>query len=121
VIKRDLFWDRYDVLFFGGSDGTVGTTLTTLQPDGKNAGEFGPEVTFGRTIADASPATQYTLIKYAAGGTALYNDWAPGTGNEYAAFRNTVTAGLAALQAAGFHDVQRAAVDPRHRLLVARR
>jgi len=90
-----------DVLFFGGSDGTVGTTLTTLQPDGKNAGEFGPEVTFGRTIADASPATQYTLIKYAAGGTALYNDWAPGTGNEYAAFRNTVTAGLAALQAAG--------------------
>lgn len=90
-----------DVLFFGGSDGTVGTTLTTLQPDGKNANEFGPEVTFGRTIADASPTTQYALIKYAAGGTALYNNWAPGTGAQYTAFRNTVTAGLAALQAAG--------------------
>lgn len=90
-----------DVLFFGGSDGTVGTTLTTLRPDGKNSTEFGPEVTFGRSIADASPTTQFALIKYAAGGTALYNDWAPGTGAEYKAFRNTVTAGLAALHAAG--------------------
>jgi hypothetical protein len=90
-----------DVLFFGGSDGTVGTTLETLRPDGKSASEFGPEVTFGRAIADASPTTQYALIKYAAGGTALYNDWAPGTGADYTAFRNTVTAGLAALQAAG--------------------
>lgn len=90
-----------DVLFFGGSDGTVGTTLTTLRPDGKNPTEFGPEVTFGRSIADASPTTHYALIKYAAGGTALYNDWAPGTGAQYTAFRNTVTAGLAALHAAG--------------------
>lgn len=90
-----------DVLFFGGSDGTVGTTLTTLRPDGKNATEFGPEVTFGRSIADASPTTQYALIKYAAGGTALYNDWAPGTGAQYTAFRDTVAAGLAALHAAG--------------------
>ena len=90
-----------DVLFFGGSDGTVGTTLTTLRPDGKNPTEFGPEVTFGRAIADASPTTKYALIKYAAGGTALYNDWAPGTGAEYTAFRNTVAAGLAALHAAG--------------------
>lgn len=90
-----------DVLFFGGSDGTVGTTLEVLRPDGKNANEFGPEVTFGRTIADGSPTTKYALIKYAAGGTALYNDWAPGTGAQYTAFRDTVTAGLAALQAAG--------------------
>ncbi len=88
-----------DVLFYYGS------SLTTLRPgSGANisaVSEFGPEVAFGRAIADASPQYKYALIKYAAGGTALYNDWAPGTGPEYAAFRNTVTAGLAALQAAG--------------------
>jgi hypothetical protein len=97
----ELQGSQSDILFFGGSDGTVGTTLETLRPDGKNPNEFGPEVTFGRSLADASPTKQYALIKYAAGGTALYNDWAPGTGAQYTAFRNTVTAGLAALQAAG--------------------
>jgi hypothetical protein len=94
-----------DVLYFSGKDGTVGTTLTTLRPDGKNNGEFGPEVTFGRAIADASPTTQFAIIKYAAGGTHLYGHWAPDTGSgpglHYDNFQQTVTAGLAALQAAG--------------------
>jgi Carbohydrate esterase, sialic acid-specific acetylesterase len=85
-----------DVLFYYGS------TLTTLRPgSGRELTEFGPEVTFGRAIADAMPSENIAIIKYAAGGTALYNDWAPGTGGNYTAFRNTVTSGLAALQAAG--------------------
>ena len=102
----ELQGTQNDLLLFGGSDGTAGTTLTALQPDGKNAGEFGPEVTFGRTIADAFPTTQFALIKYAAGGTALYNDWAPdsgsGDGPQYALFQQTVTSGLQALQDAGY-------------------
>lgn len=101
----ELQGPQSDVLFFGGSDGTAGTTLTPLQPDGKNPGEFGPEVTFGRTMADAFPTTQFALIKYAAGGTALYNDWAPDTGSgpgaQYNLFQQTVTDGLAALHSAG--------------------
>jgi hypothetical protein len=85
-----------DVLFYCNS------TLTTLRPGyGYQTTQFGPEITFGRTIADNSPSVQYALIKYAAAGTALYNDWAPTTGPQYTAFRNTVTAGIAALQAAG--------------------
>lgn len=85
-----------DVLLYYGS------TLTTLRPgSGKFTTEFGPEVSFGRAIADASPQYHYALIKGAVGGTGLWNDWNPTTGAIYADFRNTVTAGLAALQAAG--------------------
>ncbi len=85
-----------DVLFYYGS------TLTTLRPgSGRETTEFGPEVSFGRAIADALPADHIAIIKYAAGGTALYNDWAPGSGPNYTTFRNTVSAGLAAIQAAG--------------------
>lgn len=79
-----------------------GTTLTTLRPgSGKFTTEFGPEVSFGRAIADASPQYTYALIKGAVGGTGLWDDWNPATGTVYADFRNTVAAGLAALQAAG--------------------
>lgn len=85
-----------DVLFYHGS------TLTTLRPGtGRELSEFGPEITFGRAIADAMPDDNIALIKYAAGGTALYNDWAPSTGPNYTTFRSTVTSGLAAIQAEG--------------------
>lgn len=85
-----------DVLLYYGS------TLTTLRPgSGKFTTEFGPEVSFGRAIADASPQYTYALIKGAVGGTGLWDDWNPTTGAVYADFRNTVAAGLAALQAAG--------------------
>ncbi len=85
-----------DVLLYYGS------TLTTLRPgSGKFTTEFGPEVSFGRAIADASPQYTYALIKGAVGGTGLWDDWNPTTGAIYADFRNTVAAGLAALQAAG--------------------
>jgi hypothetical protein len=85
-----------DILFYYGS------TLTTLRPgSGKKTSEFGPEVTFGRTVADAYPHSKFALIKYAAGGTNLHKQWAPPSGSQYLAFRNTVTTGLAALHAAG--------------------
>jgi hypothetical protein len=85
-----------DVVFYHG------TTLTTLRPGtGRSSTEFGPEVTFGRAIADAAPTVKYAIVKYAAGGTNLYNQWNPQTGTVYETFRNTVTAGLAALHAAG--------------------
>jgi hypothetical protein len=84
-----------DVLFYWKSD--VG--LTTLRPgSGIN---FGPEVTFGRTIADAFPAENFGLIKYAASGSDLVNAWDKDTGTVYANFRDTVADGLAALTAAG--------------------
>jgi iduronate 2-sulfatase len=38
---------------------------------------FGPEVSFGRTIADALPHDRVALIKFSEGGTSLSVDWAP--------------------------------------------
>ena len=91
-----------DVLFYYAG----GPGLTTLRPgSGGNPSptglHFGPEVTFGQSIADSSPAVAYAIIKHGENGTALYDDWAPGTGPSYARFKATVAAGLAALQLAG--------------------
>jgi len=85
-----------DVLMYFGS------SLTVLQPGfGAGSSYFGPEITFGRTIADAFPAENFALIKYAASGTDLANAWDPNTGGTYNTFRNVVTNGLTALANAG--------------------
>lgn len=55
---------------------------------------FGPEVAFGRAIKDAYPDDEIYLVKYGVGGTALYNDWAPTTGPQYTAWRNTLNNAL---------------------------
>lgn len=52
-------------------------------------GKFGPEVSFAYTISKAMPDYDIRLIKFAVGGTALYNDWAPKTGKEYLTFMKT--------------------------------
>lgn len=104
-LSTELQGSQSDVLYYSGTLGP----LETVHPDGVNAGEFGPEVTFGRSIADAFPSTNFALIKYAAGGTSLYEDWAPdtgsGAGSKYADFQTTVTNGLQALEDAG-HTVE---------------
>ncbi len=92
-LPTELQSPQDDVLFYYGS------TLTTLRPG--SGTDFGPEVTFGRTIADALPSETFGLIKYAVGGTSLDADWDPATGSTYTAFRNTVTNGLAAITGAG--------------------
>ena len=69
---------------------------------------FGPEVLFGRTLADALPERQISLIKHAVGGTDLAECWYPGeergdpsAGACYQGFVQTVDAGLAELDAQG--------------------
>lgn len=96
-----------DVLFYYRYKGNV-TPLTTLRPNngGPNANGFGPEITFGRTIADAFPDEHFALIKMGGNGTSLYSSWdptpeGPAQGTTYVAFQNTVTDGLNALIAAG--------------------
>jgi len=81
-----------DVLFYDGG-------LKTLRPG--SGQEFGPEVTFGRSIADAFPSETFCLIKYAVNGSSLLSNWNPATGNSYASFNARVVNGLAALTAAG--------------------
>ncbi|MDF7799273.1 sialate O-acetylesterase [Pontiellaceae bacterium B1224] len=104
-----------DVAFYWHSTltGTINGNLTTdtwldLQPDsgeGKNspsghAVEFGPELAFGRTMADADPNANIAIIKYAHGGSNLHTQWAEG-GDMYQTFLTTVNAALTALTNAG--------------------
>ena len=51
-----------DVLLFGNNIGAESGSLTSLQPAGTDAAWFGPEVTFGRAIADARPTASYAII-----------------------------------------------------------
>jgi hypothetical protein len=94
-LSAELQSPQEDVLFYYRGN----SALTTLRPG--SGTDFGPEVTFGRAVADGLPAESFALIKHAAGGTNLYSDWDPATGGTYSAFRNTVGDGLAAITAAG--------------------
>lgn len=75
-------------------------TWTTLQP-GRNtatANDFGPEITFGRALADAWPGQNIALVKYAVGATDLANNWNPDTpGAQYAGLIDAVNAAMAEL------------------------
>jgi hypothetical protein len=95
-------------------DGTLGT-LTTLRPGISALGggaTFGPELTFGRTLADYYALTNgvstnivmVAIIKYADGGTSLVTNWAAngssstnGDGPDYVVFQSVVSAGLSRL------------------------
>ena len=77
--------------------------LTTLRPVGNN--EFGPELSFGQTISQGQPGRNFGIIKYAVDGTSLGTHWDPKTGTTYSTFRDTVTAGITAMQNAG-HNVE---------------
>ncbi len=65
---------------------------------------FGPEVSFGRAMADAQPQREVYLIKHAVGGTDLAEYWYPGSddgdptmGEGYRVWLQTVREGLDAL------------------------
>ncbi len=91
-----------DVLFYYSTTSPPGPSLGALRVgSGNGSGAYGPEITFGRDIADAFPATKFALIKSAINGTSLHTDWDPVTGASYATFQATVADGLAALVAAG--------------------
>lgn len=76
---------------------------TTLQPgSGKTSAQFGPEVTFGRAMADLNPDANIALLKYAVSGSNLYYGWNPGgngrpTGSYYSTLMTKVADALASL------------------------
>lgn len=101
-LPPELLTPREDVLICRGSQATVGTQLESLQPnDPALDGEtFGPDLTFGHTIADSFPDTPFALLKYAHGGRGI------GSWDEQAyvgsRFRQTVANGLALLEDEGY-------------------
>lgn len=68
------------------------------KPLSAKGSKFGPELSFGHSMSQAFPECDIRLVKYAASGTALYNDWAPTSGEQYLAFMDTVRAALGALR-----------------------
>lgn len=93
----DLYYNN------SGSSSVPKNQVIYLQPGASAiSGWFGPELTFGRDMAThyaGDPNSSVAIIKYAAGGTNLYSDWAATGGTSYNTFKNTVTAGLVALAA----------------------
>jgi hypothetical protein len=84
-----------DVWIYGGGSLKQGA----LQPG--FGSPYGPEISFGRTIADGRPHENFALIKFSQGGTHLYGDWDPNTGSVYNKFKTTVDFGLEALTRSG--------------------
>lgn len=81
-----------------------GANWTSLQPGFGNRGEnFGPEVSFGRAMAEGLPDENIYLIKYARGGSGLVanDDWNPSGGSDYLAFISRVKSALGQLAADG--------------------
>jgi hypothetical protein len=65
-------------------------------------GRFGPEISFGHAMAQAFPGEDIRLVKYAAGGTALHDDWSPTVkGRQYTGFMKTAKSALEELTASG--------------------
>jgi lysophospholipase L1-like esterase len=91
-----------DVLYY--SKETKDQGLITLRPFVAiaNYGEgkmFGPEITFGRSMADfyAASGQKVALLKYAVNATDLATEWAAPHGPRYLEFKNLVSAGMAEL------------------------
>jgi hypothetical protein len=75
-------------------------TWTTLQP-GRNTAttnDFGPEITFGRAMADAWKGENIAIIKVGYGATTLAGDWNPDNpGPRYTDLLNAVNTAMAEL------------------------
>lgn len=104
-LPANLQQPQNDVLFYRNA---ATPTLQALAPASLNGQCFGPEITFGRAIADAKPTEKFAIIKHAVGGTSLgnanglANSWYPSGGQKYADFKSTVNSGLTALTNAGY-------------------
>jgi hypothetical protein len=101
-------WKRpqADVLLYHGSDYAADSGWIRLRHGSANvpspARLFGPELSFGRTLADGRPGERVALVKYARGGTSLAAHWDPDTGPYFRRFRETVTGAMRELHELGY-------------------
>jgi hypothetical protein len=105
-LPTNLQQPQFDVDFFFRVEGyhLYEDQLIALMPGctESSLSDFGPEITFGRGMADSyadDPNTSVAIIKYANGGSSLYSDWIAPSGPDYLAFKDTITAGLDTLRA----------------------
>jgi hypothetical protein len=68
---------------------------------GRARRDFGPEISFGHAVKAALPSEDIYLVKYAVGGSNLYDQWRPDGGPYHAAWVTKVTMALAKLKRDG--------------------
>ncbi len=109
ITPVNLQQPQRNIDFYYKTEGHSGV-LTTLRPGCSETSGFGPTITFGHDInalLNRDSTTRVALVKYANGGTLLATDWkaggdatTSGDGPDYVTFQQTVTDGMAALNAA---------------------
>ncbi|MEA1950706.1 MAG: sialate O-acetylesterase, partial [Planctomycetota bacterium] len=105
-LPAELQGEQTDVVIYSKNPSNAGE-WETLKPGILTATpqDFGPEITFGRTMADSLTSESVVLVKYAVGATTLYDDWNSTTpGPLYTGLINAVNEAVAALS--GDHDVE---------------
>ena len=101
-LPSELQQVRDDIpVYFDGDWCSLRPGLSYLQPDES----FGPEVTYGRDVAEFHGGSNVVLVKYARGATSLAVDWRPTTGNDYITFVEAVNAALTNLSVRGYTPV----------------
>ena len=105
-LPTDLQSPQSDVFFYSN----YSSLLTTLRPNSLTTPpQFGPEITFGRSMADyyAPTGDKVAILKFAGGGSNLYSQWAAGgtngtsgDGELYKGFQTVIASGMNALRAA---------------------
>lgn len=78
-----------------------GANWVDLRTGFGRATDFGPEIYFGHTLNEALPTDTIYLVKFAVGGTSLWDHWAPNTGIWHTEFVARATGALARLEADG--------------------
>lgn len=104
-VSVDSCYPLDSTLFYVGTEGNpVNQTYTFIQPNTSETSETGPEVALAQSLLKDFPKEQFAFIKYANGGTSLYQDWVAGGTNgtngdgvEYVNFQTVVSSGLNAL------------------------
>ena len=93
-----------DVMFWWGNHSGWSPLRTG---SGNGPDQFGPELNYGRLMADAKPGSRLVLIKHAVNGTSLAQDWNPSSGPIYAGFMKTLSEARARLEGLGIEYVIR--------------
>jgi hypothetical protein len=77
--QPDVWYDHYnpDARNGGQYAGATSSIFEALRPMGTNQ-RYGPEVTFGRALADAFPGQTIAIVKMSQGGTNLFEHWGRG-------------------------------------------
>ena len=108
----DLTQPRDDIAYhflIRGSHPHMATDWSPLRPlwPGFIGTTYGPELTFGRRLAEQFPGESIAIIKVAQGGTDLQGDWHPSgeDGTTYQAMVDHVALALGQLEAAGDEPV----------------